>query len=177
MKGSNNSYYLHGHGYTTEDLERVASEVGGFDLSDFFRRYIRGVEVLPYEEALANVGLRLVKRPAGEAYNGGVSIDNEVPELVIVGNVRQNSAAEEAGIEHGDEILSLGGKTVTRQNWQRLLSRYKEGDRIPISLKRDRRTIARTLVLGPPERFEYVIEERSDATSEQKQLRSEWLRG
>lgn len=177
MKGSNNSYYLHGHGYTTDDLERVVSEVAGFDLSDFFSRYIRGVEVLPYDEVLANVGLRLITQPAREPYNGGISLDNETPELVIVGNVRPNSAAEDAGVEHGDEILSLGGKTVTKQNWQRLLARYKEGDRIPISLRRDRRTIEKTLVLGRPDRVEYVIEEKRDATTEQKTRRMEWLRG
>jgi predicted metalloprotease with PDZ domain len=56
------TYYLHGRGYTIEEFQRVAQEVAGFDLSDFFTRYVRNVEPLPYDEALAQVGLRLVKQ-------------------------------------------------------------------------------------------------------------------
>ncbi|HMF56774.1 MAG TPA: hypothetical protein VK619_10560, partial [Pyrinomonadaceae bacterium] len=61
IKGQNNSYYLRGRGYTGEDFERVASETAGFNLHDFFERYVRGTEMPPYDEALASVGLRLVR--------------------------------------------------------------------------------------------------------------------
>jgi predicted metalloprotease with PDZ domain len=57
------TYYLRGRGYTSEDFERTASEVAGRDLRDFFRRYVRGVEIPPYDEALETVGLRLVRAP------------------------------------------------------------------------------------------------------------------
>src|SRR5690242_16504778 len=50
LKSPNSSYYLRGRGYQTEDLERVASRRAGFGLSDFFKRYIRDVEALPYDE-------------------------------------------------------------------------------------------------------------------------------
>ena len=56
-----NTYYLQGRGYTTEEFQRVAQEVAGFDLSAFFTRYVRGVEPLPYDEAFEQVGLRLIK--------------------------------------------------------------------------------------------------------------------
>ncbi|MFL6255677.1 MAG: M61 family metallopeptidase [Pyrinomonadaceae bacterium] len=57
------SYYLKGHAYTVEEFERLASETTGLDLSDFFSRYVHGTETLPYEEALAYVGLRLTRTP------------------------------------------------------------------------------------------------------------------
>ena len=63
-----------------------------------------------------------------------------------------------------------------KTSWCRSLV-TKQGDRVPISVKRDRRTIQATLVLGAPERFEYRIEERKDATPEQKALRAAWLKG
>ncbi len=44
-------------------------------------------------------------------------------------------------------------------------------------MKRDRRTIETTIVLGAPERFEYRIEEKRDATPQQKALREAWLTG
>ncbi len=58
VESPNASYYLHGRGYTNEEFQRVASEVAGFDLEDFFTRHIRGTEPLPYNEALA------LRRPA-----------------------------------------------------------------------------------------------------------------
>ncbi len=36
-------------------------DVRGLDLSDFFRRYVHDAQPLPYEEALAHVGLRLTR--------------------------------------------------------------------------------------------------------------------
>jgi len=58
------TYYLRGRGYTGADFERVATQVAGTDLSAFFTRHVRGTEPLPYDEALAHVGLRLVKTSA-----------------------------------------------------------------------------------------------------------------
>jgi predicted metalloprotease with PDZ domain len=77
----------------------------------------------------------------------------------------------------GDVIVSLNGKAVTRDSWRGTLARFKPGDSVPIAVKRDRRTIKANIVLGQPERFDYRIEEKSDATAEQKQLRAQWLTG
>jgi predicted metalloprotease with PDZ domain len=65
LESAADSYYLKGHAYTLEEFERLASETAGLDLSDFFRRYVHGTETLPYEEALAYVGLRLTRTPEG----------------------------------------------------------------------------------------------------------------
>ena len=175
-KDPNQSYYLRGRGYTTDDLERVASQRAGFDLSDYFKRHIRDVEVLPYDEAFAYVGLRLVKTQSLEPFDAGLSIEFEGREAMIE-NVRSNSPAEDAGLQMGDEIVLLNGKEVTKDSWRRALARFKSGDSVPITVKRDRRTIKANLVLGQPERFDYRIEEKSDATAEQKQLRAQWLTG
>lgn len=176
LKSPNATYYLRGRGYTTEDFQRVASEVAGVDLADFFARYVRSVQVPPYDEVLSYVGLRLIKEPAQEPYTAGISINfGERDELTIT-NVQNGSVAEDAGLQAGDEILTLAGSRVTNEDWSRSLNRYKRDDRVPISVKRDRRTIQTTLVLGPPERFEYRIEERKDATAHQKALRAGWLK-
>jgi len=57
------------------------------------------------------------------------------------------------------------------------LARYKQGDRVPVAVKRDLRTIQTAIVLREPERFEYKMEERKDATAKQKALRQAWLKG
>lgn len=175
LKSSNSSYYLRGRGYQTEDLERMMSQVSGTDFTDFFKRYVRSVEVLPYDEAFSYVGLRLVKTQAKEPFDAGLSIEFE-DRLAAIQNVRNGSPAEEAGLQAGDEIVLLAGRQVTK-TWLKTLASYKSGDSIPITVKRDRRTIKTNIVLREPERFEYRIEEDTRATPEQKALRNAWLKG
>jgi predicted metalloprotease with PDZ domain len=135
------------------------------------------VEVLPYDEAFGYLGLRVVRETAREPYNLGVSVDWESASTLRVATVRSNSPAEDAGLQEGDEIISLGRKNVTRANWLVSLSRYKQGDQVPVTVKRNRRTIKTTVLVGAPERFEYRIEEQKDATPQQKALREAWLKG
>ncbi|MEP6819345.1 MAG: PDZ domain-containing protein [bacterium] len=177
LKSPNASYYLRGRGYTTEDFERVTSEVAGFDLHGFFSLHVRNVGMLPYDEALGYLGLSLVREQARQPFSAGIGIDWEVKDALTIDVVRPNSSAEDAGLQAGDEITSLGKKNVARENFLLSLARYKQGDRVPITVKRDRQTIQATLVLGAPDRFEYRIEERKDATPQQKALRAAWLQG
>jgi predicted metalloprotease with PDZ domain len=177
LKSRNSSYYLRGRGYQPEDLERVASRRAGFDLGDFFKRDVRDVEVLPYDEAFAYVGLRLVKTQAKEPFDAGMSIEFEDPREAIIENVRNNSPAENAGLQNHDQIVSLGGKKVTKESWLKVLARYEPGDSVPVVVRRDRRTIKTNIVLGQPDRFDYKIEEKPDATVAEKALRAAWLSG
>ena len=139
--------------------------------------HVRDVEVLPYDEAFGYLGLRVVRQTAREPYNLGISVDWQASGFLGIATVRNNSPAEDAGLQPGDEIVELGRKNVTRENWLLSLSRYKEGDRIPVTVRRDRQTIKTTVIVGAPERFEYRIEEQKDATPQQKVLREAWLKG
>jgi predicted metalloprotease with PDZ domain len=169
LKSPNSSYYLRGRGYQPEDLERVATLQSGVDLSDFFKRHIRDVEVLPYDEAFAYVGLRLVKTPAKNPYDLGLSLQLGASRMAIITNVRNNSPAENAGLQAGDVITSFPSKDT--------VERLKPGDSVPVTVKRDRLTIKTNVVVGQPEVFDYRIEEKPDATVAQKALRAIWLNG
>jgi len=176
LNSANATYYLRGRGYRAEEFQSVVSEVAGIDFSDFFARYVRSVQMPPYDEALSYVGLRLVQQRASEA-DSGLRINAWNPGAAIIGNVINGSAAEDAGLQPGDEILTIDGKKITTKDWLSALDRHKRGDRVPISFKRDRRTLKTTFVLGAMDRFEYRIEEKKDATVAQKALRTAWLRG
>src|SRR6185503_1544551 len=169
LRSPNATYYLRGRGYTTEDFQRVAGEVAGYDLGDFFARYVRRTDVLPYDEALSYMGLRLVREVKPQPYNAGLSV-NASDCRPVIGSVRNNSPAEDAGLQADDELVSLGGNKVTIDNWLRVLARYKQGNRVPVVVTRDRKTISTTIVLGEPDRIEYRIEDRKDATAAQKAL-------
>src|SRR6202165_3181366 len=74
LKSPNATYYLRGRGFRPEDFERIVSEIAGADMSEFFKRYVRGVETPPYEEALAQVGLRLA-RESQQPVSIGITAD------------------------------------------------------------------------------------------------------
>lgn len=173
LKSPNSSYYLRGRGYQPEDLERVVSRRAGSDFSDFFKRYVRDVETLPYDEAFGHVGLRLIKTPSKEPFEAGLGINFE-GKKGIVSFVINNSPAEDAGLQSKDQILTLGGKEMAT-DWRKTLASFKPGDSVPVTVKRDRQTITTNIVLREPDRFDYKIEERPDATAEQKALRAAWL--
>jgi predicted metalloprotease with PDZ domain len=177
LRSSNNSYYLRGRGYQPEDVQRVASKVAGVDFEDFFNRYVRSTETLPYEEAFGYVGLRVTRTPLKEPFNAGLSVQFDDPRSPIVDSVRNDSPAETAGLQKGDEIVEIGGRNVNKNTWLAALARYRTGQSIPITVKRNRRTIKANMIVGEPERVEFKIEERGDATSEQKALRAAWLNG
>jgi predicted metalloprotease with PDZ domain len=176
VKAPNGSYYLRGRGYHTEDLERVVIEIAGEEFRDFFQRHVRSVEVLPYDEAFGYAGLRVVKTQAKEPFNAGLSVVFE-GETAIIENVRNDSPAENAGLQKNDEIVSLGGKKVVKDSWLKTLARYKKGDAVAVVVKRDRRTIKREIVLADPERFDYQIQEKANVTDFQRRLRTAWLSG
>jgi predicted metalloprotease with PDZ domain len=176
IKSPKATYYLRGRGYTGEDFERVTTEVVGADMSDFFRRYVRGVDVPPYDEAFGYVGLRLVRAVAREPHSAGIIVLGDTPDVVKINTVRNNSAAEAAGLQQDDIILSIGGKNVTRETWLSELNRHKQGERVAVTVRRDRKTIQTHITLGEPDRYDYRLEDGKDATPEMRALRAAWLK-
>jgi predicted metalloprotease with PDZ domain len=176
LQSPNATYYLRGSGYKNEDFERVVSEVAGADMSDFFRRYVRGVETPPYEEAFAQVGLRFVREPQ-QPVSVGIGADENDSNNLKLSSVRPGSPAADAGLEIGDIINTFGGVKLTPGNLLKVLSRYKPGDHVPLNVLRGRRTMQMSIVLGPPQISSYRIEEMTNATAQAKALRAAWLKG
>jgi predicted metalloprotease with PDZ domain len=177
VKSPNASYYLKGRGYSIEDFARVVSEVAGRDMTDWFAKYVRGVDPLPYDEALAAMGLRLVKKPAYQPNTAGIVVDRDERQSLRVGALRTDSAAERGGLQQGDVLVSIGDTNVSRENWMAVLNRYKQGDRVPVKVRRYRRTLELSVVLGEPDVYDYQIEEMPNASAQMKAVRAAWLEG
>ncbi len=176
LKSANATYYLRGRGYRNEDFERTVSEIAGMDMSDFFKRYVRGVESPPYEEAFAQVGFRFAREPRA-LVTVGISADESERVNFRIASVRPNSPAMEADLEVGDVITSFGGNRLTPANFLKVISRYKPGDRVQITLLRRARPVMTAITLAPPQIFNYRIDEIPDASVEAKALRAGWLNG
>jgi predicted metalloprotease with PDZ domain len=177
VKSPKASYYLNGRGFTNEDFERVTSQVAGSDMSEFFKRYVRNVEPPPYDEAFGYVGLRLVRALSPEPYSAGIAVHGDPTEGLMIRSVRNNSAAETAGLQQDDVILTLAGKAVTHDTWLTILKQFKIGDSVPIAVRRDGKTIETTIKVDEPDRYTYSIEALKDSTPEMRTLRGAWLGG
>ncbi|HJU54044.1 MAG TPA: PDZ domain-containing protein [Pyrinomonadaceae bacterium] len=177
VKSPNASYYLRGRGFTSEDFERVTTEVGGAELKDFFTRYVRGVEVPPYDEAFGAVGLRLVREAATKPAIGFNFEADDARGGVKVKSVRNNSPGEDAGLKRDDVITTVGDKKVTGKNFEEAVGRFKQGERMPVTVNRDGQTLKKVITPGPPDTYTYRLEEVRDATAEQRRLRAEWMAG
>src|SRR5207237_2500679 len=90
------TYYLKGRGYTIEDFAGIVSRVAGTDMSGWFAKYVHGVERLPYDEAFAAVGLRLVRSSANQPYTAGIAIDRRDSQNLRLGRARTRSSSEDA---------------------------------------------------------------------------------
>jgi len=170
------TYYLRGRGYANEDFFRVASEVAGEDMHDFFKRYVQNVETPPYEQAFAQVGLKFIREPRGPV-SVGITADEEEKTNFKVAEVRPNSPAAAAGLEDGDVITSFGGTKLTPSNLQRTVGRYKPGDQVPVVVQRDGKATHMTVTMGAPALFNFRIEVDPNASAEAKALRAAWLNG
>ena len=176
VKAPNATYYLMGRGYTQEDFVRVLSGVAGTNMTEFYDRHIRGVDPLPYDEAFAGVGLRLVRTPA-RSTTSGISLDSSDRQTPRIEALRAGSAAQNAGLQEGDVLISIGGSRVNRDNWNSVLARYKPGDRVPIQVQRFRKTVEVMLEIGESDLMSYRIEEIPAASDVARRLRNSWLTG
>ncbi|HET6764341.1 MAG TPA: PDZ domain-containing protein [Longimicrobiaceae bacterium] len=181
-------------GFPEGEVERVAAEVAGADLSAFFDAALRGRGELEYAPALAAAGLELVggvapgrtgtqAAPAGEPGAAPAAADVRIGIQMkfergrtVVGNVLADSPAWRAGVNAGDEVVALDGMRVGLETLSARLADRKPGERVTLTVfRRDELlNVSMEVETGPPQRWE--IRRRADATPEQVALREDWLR-
>jgi len=77
-------FYQKGKGFTMEDVISIIGRLAKRDYRDFFRRYIQGVEVPPYDEILGYAGYRAEKSGSGYRISGA---DSPTPDQLKVRQV------------------------------------------------------------------------------------------
>ncbi|ALP54663.1 peptidase M61 [Candidatus Tenderia electrophaga] len=174
------------------EIERLASELAGTDLSDFFGRYVHGTEDPPLAELLESVGVEFILRPAESvADSGGKASSLSIEQLAArpylgvktaaeagnlkLANVFTGSAAMQAGLSAGDVLIALDGLKVTTTNLEKLLRQYRIGATVEIhAFRRDElMTFQATLQAPPQDTVELRMLPDIDPGTEAK--RKHWL--
>jgi predicted metalloprotease with PDZ domain len=124
-------YGREGRGVPEGGLEQVAAEVSGIHLRPEFNHWLRSTEPLPLVELLAEFGVKADARAAtSEGDAGGRVSGKPMPASVglrlrpgetTVAFVTAGSAAQQAGISAGDQLVAIDRVKITPQNWTRHL--------------------------------------------------------
>ncbi len=157
-------------GYTAKDYKRIAEELSGRDLTQFFSLYIEGTEDLRtgLEYLADQMGLMLTEQHLISHALGwyGLRTDKEKGAKII--NIWPNSPAEEAGLYPEDEIIAVNGQKV-QGDLDTWLSFYQQVEEIQLSLFRMNRL--QTLKLKKrPHPFLSIPQLKIDATPSKSQL-------
>lgn len=160
-------------GIAEDAVQPLFEEVSGLDLSEFFAMAVNGTRDLPLAALLERVGLTLAPvtpengRPALGAKTG------KRGDEVTLAQVLDGGAAQAAGLSAGDSLVAIDGLRVTSGNLDKLLERYRPGDRVTVHAFRRDELREASLTLDAPEISEYRIAETRDRASAQR--REKWL--
>jgi predicted metalloprotease with PDZ domain len=167
--------YLKGLGFTTEDIIAIINRLTGHNLRDFFRRYVWGVEVPPYDEIFGYAGYKL-ERSSQRSPIIGISI-KMAPEGAEVVRLEPGSPASEAGLEAGDLLLTIDGVEV-RRGFRAVRARLSEkiGQIVPMIIKRGGEQKELNLKVAAREEESYRLVELPNPTAQQIKVREAWLR-
>jgi predicted metalloprotease with PDZ domain len=160
----------------SEGVRRAAEAVSHADLGWFFTKYVAGTEEIPWNDFFRGVGLRLAQSTTTIADAGFIASRNFDAPMTVVA-VTEGSNAEIAGLQVGDVILEINGKTAGQESSE-TTARLSPGDAIRLKV-RARRGGERDLKwkMGSREEISYDLKDVDSISSEQRARQAAWLKG
>jgi predicted metalloprotease with PDZ domain len=157
------------------DIRATVEQVSGKSFDDFFRRYVSGVDEIPYDQFFSIAGLRLKETPRTEA-GPGFSRTRSAGGNWLIARVETGGNAEKAGLVDGDEIVTIDGDKPPR-NADAWLRGHAPGDTVTLRVLREGQERNVALVLGSREIKESSVEEIENPTPRQLRIRNGFLHG
>ncbi|HEX5054639.1 MAG TPA: hypothetical protein VFZ65_22880 [Planctomycetota bacterium] len=164
--------FEHGRGYAMEDVDAAVRRCSGAETVGALHTWVGESFEPDLHGLLTAVGIRLVER------------EEDRPQLGIhfhsdstkVASVQADTAAHEAGVAPGDELLAVQGLRVDAASWQETFQSVAKVEQ-PLELLLSRRGVITTCTAVPrPAKGTLALELDDAATPRQQQLRSAWLR-
>jgi predicted metalloprotease with PDZ domain len=160
-------------GYNPEQLKDVIEDVAGISLTDFFDRYIDGLDELPFNQYLEPFGLQLVEELAPEPYLG-IKVKTEHGREIIK-FVEMGSPANIAGVNAGDELLAINGIKVGQNQLSERLKDYQPQDTIEISVFHEDELRRYSVTVAAPHPHKYQLSPVENPNNIQQENFLGWL--
>ena len=179
-----------GQGMPEDGFEALVHEVTGLDLAEFFEAAIRGVDDLPLQQLLQDVGVDFMLRPAESATDlGGQGVRTSTPVSRVsfgmktrdelgrckVTAVVDGSAAQLAGISPGDELLAVDEIKISHASLELLRARLVADQPVTVHLFRRDELIATRCTPRPAPAEVCQLSMDPAASPEAAKARDTWL--
>jgi predicted metalloprotease with PDZ domain len=160
-------------GFTETQLKTIIESIANLDLSEFYDRYIHGVDELPFNEYLAPFGIRL--QPVEATIPSlGITVKSEHGRQLIK-SVVSNSPAQLAGIDSGDELLAIDNFKVSADRLKDRLKQYQSGQIINLTVFHGDRLLTVPITLSAPQPQEYKLVRFEYPSDRQRQQFNNWM--
>ena len=168
-------YALPKPGFKPEDAIHAANEVAGKDVSDVFRRYISGMEPIPYEQYFALAGIEVTKKVDPDKAWVGIEVKKSDDGHAQIRNVIPGSPAENAGLSNDDVIYAIDSRALEADGVNAQLSSRKPGDTLRITVLRlgEFKEFLVTPTTNPNPT--YSLKPMENQTEKQKAIYNSWL--
>ena len=165
-----------GKGYTDAEYKAMVEKISGISFTDFWAKYVNGTYAIEYGKYLGFAGIAVEDLNAGKniPYLGLATKRTEGH--ILISAVSRNSGAWIAGLNVGDEVLSVDG--IAAEPVVEKTSSFidkKAGDIITVKVKRDDRDmdIKVTLKATPNVRLSPSV--AAGVTDGQKLVLKKWM--
>lgn len=156
------------------------------EIGTFFENHVIGNTPIPYEDYFKMVGLSFEtqKAPTGYFLDGNqpyINVNQSTNELFIMPGIALNTFMTDLGIQGGDIIKSINGKSYTLQNVRELIINsqgWKEGNDITFVVKREDEELTLSgKITAPFVDKAGLIELQFFTEGPELRLRNSWLKG
>lgn len=174
-----------GIGLQEDTVEKVASQVSGLDLTDFFDQVVRGTGKIGLDPLFAEVGVKALNRHPVSYTDAGGKLSSR-PSIQHLGCafksgqgtkiriVYDGGAAQKAGLSAGDDLIAIDGIQVKPGRVHSMLERYQFGESVHVHFFRRGVLMERDLVFETAPFKVYYLQFMNDDL-ELIERRNQWL--
>ena len=154
-------------------MQEVFEQTCETPLGDLFDVWVRAPGEIDPGPTLARAGLSLERAAKSDTPSLGVRTRSDGGRVFVTHALR-GAAGQRAGLDVGDELLSIADRRVDG-GVDSALGHARAGDTVTVFVARDGRVRPVDVTLDPPKQDRVRITARKDATSEQRALCELWL--
>jgi predicted metalloprotease with PDZ domain len=161
------------HGFTNERIKEICEGLAGKDLSEFWNKYLTGLDELPLFDYFEKAGLG-VKNTTENL----VTFDIETAQTngkVMITKVYDGGCGYACGLNSGDEIIAIDNIRIEK-DYEKILKPFKYNDEVKVLINR-KGIIKEFFVKLSPAIPKYEIYEMENMSEEQKKVLNKWLLG
>jgi predicted metalloprotease with PDZ domain len=159
----------------SEGVRQATEKLTHADFSEFFEKYVSGVDEVPWNDFFRRVGLRATSTEVTFAESGFQAAQAfDQPPTVV--QVEAGSEPDRAGLKPGDVIVQINGQQAGR-NFETKIAELGPGTSLRLRILHDGLQQDLQWTLGKRKQKVFRLEDVLAITAQQKSRRAVWLFG